>query len=331
MEERLQYLFQRYLQNACTRDEMEEFFSLVNQSEHDAQLREMIRHTWESLAVGAGNQTFVNEKGRLILPGAQGEPISRPAFQPGRRRLILAAAAAIFVVAVVFWVAQRPRQDDDGNAIAALTRKTTDRSESKFIVLEDSTQVWLNAASTLSYPDHFDKSKREVYLSGEAYFDVKHADKVPFVIHTGNVFTTVMGTAFNIKAYPEQADILVAVSRGKVKVSRKDGWSAFLERGQMIRVQAAGSAIPVEKKVIPEEVAAWQRGDIHYDDETMEEIVADMARVYNVTIRLRKTELKNIRISTTFKKEIGVEQALQVLTRLTDSRLELKDGVYSIQ
>jgi ferric-dicitrate binding protein FerR (iron transport regulator) len=60
----------------------------------------------------------------------------------------------------------------------------------------------------LEFPDEFKGKTREVYLSGEAYFDVKHADKVPFIIHTGNVSTTVLGTAFNIKAYPVKKVLL---------------------------------------------------------------------------------------------------------------------------
>ena len=331
MEERLQYLFQRYLQNTCIREEMEEFFVLMNRSEHDPQLREMIRSVYETLEADTDNQPFVNEKGKLVLTESVAQTAPKPGLLPGKKRLAWAAAAAILVVAVVFWVAQRPSLNSDEDVVASVTRKSTDRSESKFILLEDSTRVWLNAASSLEFPDHFGKTKREVYLSGEAYFDVKHADDIPFIIHTGEVSTTVLGTAFNIKAYPGQSNILVSVSRGKVKVSRKDGWSTLLEKGQMVRVQAAGTDMPVAKKVEPSEVAAWQHGDIRYDDEVLGDIISDMERVYNVSISLQKPLLKNVRISTTFKKEIGVEQALQVLCRLTDSQLEREDEKYIIQ
>ncbi len=60
--------------------------------------------------------------------------------------------------------------------------------------------MWLNAESTLEFPENFNKTKREVYLKGEAYFDVKHADKIPFIIYTGEVTTEVLGTAFNIQS-----------------------------------------------------------------------------------------------------------------------------------
>jgi ferric-dicitrate binding protein FerR (iron transport regulator) len=91
--------------------------------------------------------------------------------------------------------------------------------------------VWLNAASSLEFPDKFSGSKREVYLTGEAFFDVKHSDKSPFLIHTKNITTTVVGTAFNIKAYVNQKVIIVSVSRGKVKVSRDDQLIATLTKG----------------------------------------------------------------------------------------------------
>src|SRR5439155_2315167 len=104
--------------------------------------------------------------------------------------------------------------------------------EQKYLLLPDSTQVWLNAASSLEFPEAFQSGKREVYLVGEAFFDVKHAENRPFIIHTGNVTTRVVGTAFNIKGYPDQPDVIVSVKRGKVQVSKNEKLVATLTVGQ---------------------------------------------------------------------------------------------------
>ncbi len=223
MQERLHYLFEQYLENKCSRKELEEFFKYIRKAEHDDQLRQHIKNVYASIQKNSSSLTCVDENGQLIL----NEPnwLKPKARVEGFKKHFTRFAIAASVVGIVctLWLVLKPSAIPKKTVtLSALTKKTTDRSESKFILLEDSTRVWLNAASSLEFPDEFNSKAREVYLSGEAYFDVKHADKIPFIIHTGNVSTTVLGTAFNIKAYPGQKNIIVSVSRGKVKVSRKN-------------------------------------------------------------------------------------------------------------
>jgi ferric-dicitrate binding protein FerR (iron transport regulator) len=196
--------------------------------------------------------------------------------------------------------------------------------------LPDSSQVWLNASSTLEFPEHFRTDKREVSLSGEAYFDVRHSDMAPFIIHTGKISTTVLGTSFNIKAYPDRQHIIVSVSTGKVKVSYNNLSLATLVKGQQIKVDSRLNTVE-EKKIAPAEVAAWQMGNMSYDDEAFGDIVADLERLYNVRIRIDNDAIRTLKVSTSFRREIGIEEALQVLCQLTDTMLRQSDGWYIIQ
>jgi ferric-dicitrate binding protein FerR (iron transport regulator) len=333
MEERLHYLFKQYLDNSCSKDEMEEFFSYVHKADHDEQLRDLIRKVYEGLNELDVNGTYVDEKGRLVLPVPErtlaetGEPVVQKS-RPYARYLV---AAMLLLVACSIWLMQTSRPMRERTiAMSSLTKKETNRSESKFLLLADSTQVWLNAASSLQFPDQFDPNKREVFLTGEAYFDVKHTDRVPFVIHTGKVSTTVLGTAFNIKAYPDQKNITISVSKGKVRVKGINGWEATLTKGQQVKVKDDG--MHALEKVIPaEKVAGWQQGNMVYDDELLGDIIADMQRIYNVNIEINDSSIADLKISTSFRREIGIEQALQVLCRLTDTQLAQSDGVYLIQ
>lgn len=330
MQERLEYLFSQYLENKSTRKELEEFFGYIKKAEYDERLREMIRQVYDHIRKEDSFMTSVDERGQLVFK--EPEWLQQPTVSLKKRgsRAAVLVAGLLIVVAGIIWLTARQPSGNDHTAMVSLTRKTTDRSESKFILLEDSTQVWLNAASSLEYPDQFNNKKREVYLSGEAYFDVKHADKIPFIIHTGPISTTVMGTAFNIKAYPGQQNITVSVSRGRVSVSRKNGWLATLVNGQQVKVAREGMAV-TEKKIPTSGVAAWQQGNILYDDETFGEIIADMERTYNVGITVEDNSIRDLKVSTSFKREIGIEQALQVLCKLTDTELKKTDGIYIIQ
>ncbi|HEX2627392.1 MAG TPA: DUF4974 domain-containing protein, partial [Chitinophagaceae bacterium] len=90
-------------------------------------------------------------------------------------------------------------------------------------------------------------------------------------------------------------------------------------------------SIAFEKSITPADVAAWQHGNIVYDDETLEHIIADMERVYNISVSLPDTLLREVKISTSFRKEIGAEQALHVLCKLIDTKLKKNGNNYIME
>jgi ferric-dicitrate binding protein FerR (iron transport regulator) len=310
MEERIKYLFRQYAAGKCSRKEYEEFFAYLRQSAHDEELKALIQEAYAAEGQEAAAPPYVDGNGALVL-------------RKSRRSLRWSmAAAAVMVLGLLMWWNAGPR----------LTRNHTARSEFKYLLLPDSTQVWLNAASTLEYPSRFDAKKREVYLSGEAYFDVQHADKVPFVIHTGNVSTTVLGTAFNIKAYPGLRNIIVSVNRGKVSVNYGRQQATTLTGGQRLKVEREQPvAAPAAVKSNIAEAAPWKLGDLAYDNETLEDIVKDLERVYNVSIRIMEPGIGEVKISTSFRRNVGAKKALEVLCRLTDKNLNISEGTYIIQ
>lgn len=108
------------------------------------------------------------------------------------------------------------------------------------------------------------------------------------------------------------------------------GGLATLVKGQQVKVNSQLSTVE-EKKIAPAEVAAWQKGNMSYDDEAFEDIVADLERLYNVKIRIENDAIRALKVSTSFRREIGIEQALQVLCKLTDTMLRQSDGWYIIQ
>lgn len=331
MEERLHYLFQCYIANACTEQELEEFLNYIHRAEHDAEVRQLIKEVYHNLLNSPSGITHVNELGRLVLSEPEWTLAPPPVITERKKNRYawVSIAAALLIFASIFWLFKSKINDQNAVTLSSLTKKISNRSEFKYLLLEDSTQVWLNAASSLEFPDHFSAAKREVILSGEAFFDVKHADKIPFIIRTGNISTMVLGTAFNIKAYPGQKSVVVSVSRGRVKVARQDGWTTTLVEGQQVKLGAGKSEI-VEKNIPSGEVAAWQKGNIVFDDQVLQDIIDDLEMIYNVEIRLNDDSIKDLKISTAFKREIGIVQALQVLCKVTDLRLREEKGVYLI-
>ena len=100
--------------------------------------------------------------------------------------------------------------------------EVTSAGEKSILTLSDGSQVTLNADSRLKYPDRFDNARREVFLEGEGYFVVQHTNNRPFILHTGNLSTTVLGTKFNVSAYPGNKIIAVSLLEGKVQVTKNE-------------------------------------------------------------------------------------------------------------
>jgi len=339
MKERLTYLFYRYLKNNSSGEELEEFLGYVKNAKNDQALRSLIREVFDNIrGADASLASYIDENGNLVLKEREEQfqqEASREERVSGRKRKVAVVFLPVLAVLAGFiWYSshrlQAGRDIDKQALVHSSTKKITEHSEYKFMVLPDSTQVWLNDNSSFEYPDRFDGKIREVYLSGEAFFDVKHAEEIPFIIHTGKITTTVLGTAFNIKAYPYQHSVLVSVSRGTVKVSKDNHVVALLVKGQQAKVSSVDSIVK-EKKVDTGETAYWQQGYLTYDDETIGEIVEDLNHIYNVSINVSDTALEQLRITTSFKRDIGADQALKIICKLIDGRIINIKGQYYIQ
>ena len=139
----------------------------------------------------------------------------------------------------------------------------------------------------------------------------------------------VLGTAVNIKAYPGERAVTVSVSQGKVSVKQNEDILAILTEGQQVKIDNTGERV-VKKNIVVSEIGVWQQGDIIYDDENFADIIASLERIYNVHIVISNKEVQNLRISTSFKKNIGISQALLNLCKLAGTQLHSGNQQYEI-
>lgn len=205
---------------------------------------------------------------------------------------------------------------------------STARGSAYEVVLTDGSHIWLNAASSIRFPTAFAGPERIVDLLGEAWFDVQHADKVPFLVHSRTLTTTVLGTAFDIKDYPGEKDRMVSVQRGKVKVQADAKVVATLEKGQQVKLT---DTIAHQQPIDILAIAAWKQGNLVYTDETLEAIVADLQRVFNNSIIIKNVALKDVKTTGVFNKRTGLQQTLEIICNITDSHLSKKNGVFIIE
>lgn len=175
------------------------------------------------------------------------------------------------------------------------------------LILPDGTKVWLNAGSKLNYPVSFKgRRDREVDLSGEAYFEVKKDKEQPFIVKSAHQQIKVLGTHFNISAYPEDADVKTTLLEGSVEVNAKTilkpGEQSVLSHDQ-IRVEQVDTEISV----------AWKNGDFMFKNEPLENIMQKIARWYNVDVIYADQLVSKKKFGGTISKFKNVSEVLCML------------------
>jgi transmembrane sensor len=326
MSARIEILFQKFIEGTCSKQEYDELMDLLQQNQHEEKVRSMLNQVYQAATHSLPSGIYVDTNGDLQKVGSIPIADSKLTVRRSRTWIAWSAAALVLLLAGAWFLFHNKDLSDTKQVIAENSvKKITQRAEQKYLLLPDSTQVWLNVASTLEFPETFQSGVREVWLVGEAFFDVNHAEDIPFIIHTGNVTTLVLGTAFNVKAYPDQNDVVVTVKRGKVQVSKNDKVVATLTMGQQVKIGTAA----VKAIVLPaneNKVADWTNGRLTFDSLPFIDILKDLERNYNVSIELTDSALDKVIVTTSFRRDIGVEQALDILCGLTNTQLQKENG-----
>lgn len=159
---------------------------------------------------------------------------------------------------------------------------TTPRGGQYRLTLPDGTQVWLNAASSITYPTAFTEKERKVSITGEAYFEVAASARKPFRVTVQQVEVTVLGTSFNISAYTEETAVKTTLLNGAVKVSDRKT-SKLLQPGQQAQVNGAG-AFTVLEDVDTEETIAWKNGYFQFTDADMPTVMRQLEKWYDIKV-----------------------------------------------
>lgn len=167
--------------------------------------------------------------------------------------------------------------------------------EKRKLTLQDGTIVYLNSGSEFRYPDRFSNERRDVYLTGEAYFQVSEDKTRPFVVHSGAIKTTVLGTSFNICAFDDQSELSVTVVSGKVKVDLESGSDSkaktvLLTKNLEARYSKADQQL-THYRTNANESILWKDNVLNFNNKTLSEIEVILERWFNIEIRIIDDEL----------------------------------------
>lgn len=196
------------------------------------------------------------------------------------------------------------------------------------VVLEDSTKVWLNSATTLTYPETFSSGDRRVEVTGEAYFAVsKDPDGKPFYVTTSGQKVCVYGTEFNVRSYPEEDAVFTSLKSGSVGLRRVDGAGGELKLSP--GRQAVFNKLTQEasvRSVDIETVTGWRHGRFVFQDQTLKQIMYDLGRWYDFEFEFADPELEKIVFMGSIPRYSDFSTAMVILEKTGGVAFSMRDN-----
>ncbi|RKR82136.1 FecR family protein [Mucilaginibacter gracilis] len=235
-------------------------------------------------------------------------------------------AASLLLICSIAFFSIRNAKHTPSAPIAYQTSRTA-YGEVKKIALPDGSEIWLNAGSSIRYPQTFGRT-REIILNGEAFFEVVHDKDRPFIVHAGTLNTQVLGTSFNIKAYPDDAGAVVAVATGKVGVYHKGGATEFLTPGQAVNYEKHTGRIAKISTSIAD-ATAWKTGRLVYRNVLLSEALLDLYHKYGVKVGVAAS-MRHCRIYGTFEHD-RLEKLLEMLSYSVNGKVIKTESGYEIR
>ena len=321
----------KYINRSCTKEELSCFLDMVKQNpESFPELDASVREQWEKEPLETIDDDayaiYRQEALRLIRKSRKGRKFSKRQVPFGRAAAV-AASLAVLISCGYFIIS-----DMIGNRVekqlATYEHIVAAPGQIREITLPDGTEVTLNVASSLKYNARYGKESREVWLDGEAFFDVESNEECPFSIHSGMLDVNVTGTSFNVCAYNDNPMTTVTVKSGKVGVVYGDDDIRMnLRADEEIVINTDDSSVS-RNAVNAMDALKWMRGSLIFRQNTLPEVIRILRRHYSCDIELRDST-SSVRISGTHDNK-SIESVLESICFSAGLHYRVKDGGYVI-
>lgn len=342
------FLIARSFSREASKEELEELFQLLRTDARLSQQYEILNRLWNSSGEPEDKKSSEDDRRHIarILQLSKSGKVTGDSDSEGyfskikrRRRITRILAVATFLlllVGITLWF--QSSRLLSGRHIPERVIATPNGNRTKTI-LPDGTHVWLNSGSSISYDPEFNGDLREVSLQGEAYFDVVKNPKRPFIVHTGGIDIRVLGTAFNVKSYPDDKTVETTLIRGLVQVTRENASGAkpiILHPNQKLVVektailpqgpttsgagpQGPAVSLPYHITLLDSSVradakveTAWLYNRLAFRGDNFTELAEKLERWYNVRIFFEDEKVKQLSFNGSFTTET-VQQAFAAL------------------
>lgn len=240
------------------------------------------------------------------------QQIKRKAQRKTISNIFKYAAVAVILIASTVWVTLYFSESEAKTNFNTLYVPAGQRAQ---LTLQDGTQVWLNAQSTLSYPSNFSKKSREVEVIGEAFFDVTKDTKRPFIVSTQYIDMQVLGTQFNVYSYPETGYIQTDLVEGSLMVYGKQTpqTNVTLKPNEQVIVKDGKMFIG---KIENSDYFRWKEGIYTFENERLLDIIEKLQLYYDVKIIVKDPEIFNVRYTGKFRQRDGIDEILRIIQKI---------------
>jgi transmembrane sensor len=259
------------------------------------------------------NTAVVNTSGNEVLPGSNKAILT---LSNGEKVALNAQASETITDGAI------SIKNNNGHLVYAKGEKmamntmTTPRGGQYQLSLSDGSKAWLNAASSITFPTVFNNNKREVIITGEVYFEIAADRNKPFFVKTPTEEIAVLGTSFNINAYPDESDEKTSLVDGKIKINQ-----TILSPGQ---AYANGKII---KTNIDQDIA-WRKGGFNFNNMSLTAVFRQLSRWYNIDIKYAG-KIPNKEINGEMGRDLNLSQVLKALNGM-DIHAKLEGNVLTI-
>lgn len=327
-------LLKLYLRGECSPEEQQEIEALLLLPEGAVMLREVLDESWEELRdknTEDNTQHYARFREKYKLGRSLSGPLAdkKKASIFRNTDLLKYAAILLCIASMGIMLSRGTLNFSYRQQVRTVTEELVEyanpRGQTSTIILPDSTKVYLGAESSIRFGKKLEGKKREIYLKGEAFFDVVHLKDRPFVVQTGSVHTIVLGTSFKVDAHASR-NISISVATGKVSVANTSGKKyrnlSVLYPGEKltwnpVKQEFFKSHVPVS------ELWAWKNGGLVFRDQSLADISGILERAFDVRIKT-DTSLSSKRLSASFART-SIREILEVLAYTGKFSYSLKD------
>ncbi|TDQ08651.1 FecR family protein [Pedobacter metabolipauper] len=277
---------------------------------------------------GIENSSIEYETGQRILSKIQTSNHRKGWYSWQTLRV---ACSILLISTVSLFFLLKPKDHSGQTAVIFKTLP----GQTKKILLRDSSVVWLNANSTLEIAASYSEKNRSVKLSGEAYFEVTHDPQKPFFVAAGPLTTKVLGTTFNVRAYPASRFSKITLLTGKVwvtvKAPGKRTGGVILTPNQTLQYDLLSHHAKTQNKESSIDQKAWTTGKLIFDDTSMDEVKEILKESYGLNMQVISKKLNSRRISGEFRLDDQPEYIIKTLCKLIHAKYTINGKTIYIQ
>ena len=219
------------------------------------------------------------------------------------------------------------KKADKGTVAEQLNQLVVPLGKRSSLILSDGTKLHLNSGSRAIYPVTFSKKEREIYVEGEAFLEVAHDTERPFFVVTNHLKVRVLGTKFNVSAYPDDANTSVVLVEGSVQAVVSSKKMVTMKENQLFTHESSTGKTSLKETNVLEYIS-WKDGWMYCNKESLENIAVKLSRYYNVSIRFNDPAAKDLTLTGKLDLKNNCEEIFKVIMSTAPIKYEIiEDGI----